>query len=524
VTDLSLSTQIESLLNVRWNSPDEVAAADQDALGDSVRALIEDPALQAESLGTQLDVLRHVQALYGQSWHRSATQLSGPVERLFARYLGLPEFGLDEACMVYDLLYLLYWCSTGSFEEQRCFGDRVVTPFTQSISVRWPSSGLPRSLAGGSGRRLRVALLSQFCVPGGGNAIAGAVETIVRALGQHRSGAFDLYLYAWMFHDADFLARLAELGARVRALEAGTYADRLAQIETGLQADEIDVAITDMNSALPTVLFERRGAPIQIYFQLGMPFWPVREIDGVFRTWQPAPERMGFEARKCFDMTGSWNLAELNPAVDPSAIERERSELPVGVRTIGSYGRLAKITPAYMQIVRGILDRNTGVVAVLGGVGDPGPIREFVAQHALTDRVYLIHRYVDGHAWGHILDVFLDTFPVQGGASCREVVAKGKPVVSMLSPETPNLARERLAALVATDAMGYEDTVCRLLQDPEFYRSTCIATAALAAKMPDALEFAARLEAGIRQVIAMSRPRHPLRKLVANMLDFRFGQ
>ena len=113
-----------------------------------------------------------------------------------------------------------------------------------------------------------------------------------------------------------------------------------------------------------------------------------------------------------------------------------------------------------------------------------------------------MNEFVDGHVWGHFLDVFLDTFPLTGGYSCREVMAKCKPIVHMLSEEMPNLNTFLDPQLQATHADEYVAHVSRLLTDSDHYRRTCERAAEIAREHEDTKPFAATFHSALQKVLS----------------------
>src|SRR5205823_7542996 len=122
----------------------------------------------------------------------------------------------------------------------------------------------------------------------------------------------------------------------------------------------------------------------------------------------------GFERDKCFTIgTGPWDLPALAPPTDPDRVAAKRARFPNDTRLIGTYGRLAKISPEFLGVVTEILRQLPNVTVILGGTGDGTWIRQFIAEQGLAGRLELIDHYVDGHVWGQMLDVFLETFPYE---------------------------------------------------------------------------------------------------------------
>lgn len=501
----SLDERIDALLLIRWHNRAEIAAADHPGVASLILSILEDAGIDSLPPERLRQVIAHVSALYGGSWHRSAFSVATALGAVGARMLARPGTALDDACQLYDALYLLYWCAGAAMAEQRGFGPQVVAPFAAFVR------GLPREDAPAAPpalgpEPLRVVYLSQFASASDGNAHLPVAEHVLCSLAQHLPGRYRLSLYAWMFHDESTEREVGPLGIRVRRFDPAPAAARIAAVEAALREDGVDILVTDMNSSLPTVLFARRVAPLQVYYQLGMPFWPVGEIDHVFRVWGSDPRAMGFDPAICSPLNGPWMASEYAAPRDPALVEAARAKLPKARRLFGTYGRLVKITPDYLNIVATLLERHPDIAVAIGGSGDGAPIRAFAAARGLPpDRFALFDEYVDGHVWGRVLDVFLDTFPQQGGASCREMIAKGVPVVSAVSPDMPNLARERVKALTAKDPAAYLAIASRLAADDGFLARAQADTRALFARMPTRADYAAAFDAGIRSALRRRR-------------------
>lgn len=513
----SLNDRIASLLDIRWHNRAEIAEADHEAVSACILAILRDPAFIALPIEATRPLVEHIVALYAGSWHRSALLVAEALDA--ALMLARPGTTLDDACQLYDALLLLYWCAAASMADQRGFGPRVVEPFANFVGAMPRLGGMAPTLRHGA-KPLRIVYLSQFAAAGDGNAHLPVAEHVLCSLAQHLPQRYRLSLYAWMFHDDTTDTAFAPHGIAVRRFAPAPAAARIAAVASALRKDGVDILITDMNSSLPTVLFEQRVAPVQIYYQLGMPFWPVRNIDHIFRVWASDPRAMGFDPAICSTLNGPWVASEYAAPRDPTLVARERVRMPVGRRLFGCYGRLAKITPAYLDIIATLLGRHPDIAVVIGGSGDAAPIRAFAAARGLpAERFALFDEYVDGHVWGRLLDVFLDTFPQQGGASCREMIAKGGPVVSAVSPDMPNLAQERVASLTAADPAAYLAIASRLAGDDEFLDQARAETRALFARMPTRADYAATIDAGITQVLAR-QPATRLQGLIDRALHF----
>ena len=107
----------------------------------------------------------------------------------------------------------------------------------------------------------------------------------------------------------------------------------------------------------------------------------------------------------------------------------------------------------------------------------------------VRDRVVLQRGFVNGHVWTCVLDIFLDTWPFQGGGSVREALARGAPVVSIHSAEMPAMSLEKDAGLIAADWDGFVELTMRLLQDDACFSEARARSAEIADAMADRERF-----------------------------------
>jgi tetratricopeptide (TPR) repeat protein len=484
-----------------------LSGIDMDRLAAELLEKLSAPETDELDLERKLGLVAKVHAIYTQhwqNWHASARSLIPAVEAILDHALATPGMGLDPLCLLYDLLFFLYWYRAADTNAMRGFGDNVVTPFAAAIRDGFACGELPAIARRPLGREpLRLGYLSQFSNLSDGITVGWLGRYLLEGLSRHFPGSYRLALYAWMHYDDASLAPLEAADILVRRFTADSMSERIAAVAEAIAADEIDILITDMNTSLPAVLFERRVAPIQIFYQVGLPFWPLANIDAVFRIDYYDSTLDGFSPSQCFSMgLGPWDLSVLAPEVDAAVIASERARFPQGARLIGTYGRLAKITPDFLDIAAQLLARHSDILVILGGTGDGGWIREFITARGLTGRLEVVEGYVDGHVWGHLLEVFLDTFPQEAGFAGREVMAKSRPVVSLRSPWSE---KDRVPMLVVNDREAYADIVSRLIEDRVFYESAVSATRSFVTAGARELDHAAAVANALTAVIGRAQ-------------------
>ncbi len=490
------------LLRIDTSATAAAPAVDYAVLTEKIIALFEDPAFERLDRYERAWIFGQVQRVYAKSGHSSGLRLIPSAERQLQILAREHEPHLVALCLAYDLLYFLYWCWNNSIDHQRGFADNVVRPFSAAIRRGFPTPDLRRETIRS---KPVVGLLAQFLSPTPGNALATVNQLVLRSI---LASGYRAALFAWAHHDPETLAKIEALGVEVYTVlqnsSSTSMSDCIQATEAIVREVNPDVLITEMNSALPTVLFERRVAKLQVFYQLGLPYWPLANLDAVFNSWGVDPKKLEMAPDRCFSLPTPFDLPEYAKELDPAAIFAERAKFPAG-RLIGAYGRISKITPEYIETAAAIVDGFEDVTVIIGGPGDAEPIRRAIAATNLADKFVVVEGFVDGQLWGHLLDVFLDTYPQPGGLAVMEMIAKGKPTVYMEDPDVPNFGKFKVAELTAKDRLSYVETGRRLLSDADFYAQMARATRALSSDHPNEQDYAEALGGAIERCIHIDR-------------------
>ncbi len=465
----------------------------------SLVTLLQAPVAEVTDMARYQAALNHGFAYYFWKWDPRGGALYDPVCGAIARWAAEREPPLGLLCDLVDFIYFLVWCFEDSSTRQ-C--QLLVAP------LRAASEGFAK---GAPGRRLpppppedrqglRIAWLGMFAVSD--NAMSIALRAVAPAL---RAKGHKLDVYAWRFVDDPFRAEMKAAGAQLLEFAGGKAVDTIGAIEAQARQAPPDIVVSDMNNGVPTALFSRRLAPVQVFLQAGMPAWPVRPLHAVFNSFGFDAKEAGWGDAAMLRIDAPWDLAALNPAVPEADIAAERALLPQGTRLVGSYGRFPKVTQPYLQAVERILLRCPDITFVLGGTGDASHVKAFIAGSPAGERMVVQERWVAGHVWGHILELLLDTWPVTGGVSAREMLAKSKPVISCYSPEMPAIYRQRDPELVAPDWDRFVDIAVRLLQDGEAYAAASRRAGAMVQRFGEVQTFENELDADLRLAIRHAR-------------------
>ncbi len=257
----------------------------------------------------------------------------------------------------------------------------------------------------------------------------------------------------------------------VRDLARATPSQTVEAILAQLVADEIDILVADTNCAVATMVMQRRPARVQAFHENGFATWAIPELDLAFMgITQPSPELFAERVEMAQTPRNTaflfQKMARPQSIIDEvRAVLRAESGVADPSTVYGVYGRMAKITAAYMAQVEAILLRDPRAIFFAGGTGRISPIEDCLRTSPAADRMVIYNDFIDGHVVSECLDVFLDTFPFPGGMSCVEVQARGVPVVWM-APSSDDeqliIGDQRDQRLRARDAAHYIDLAVQL--------------------------------------------------------------
>lgn len=452
--------------------------------------------------------LQHGFAYYYWRWDRRGLALYDSLAAAIWRWARAPSPRLGLLCDLVDFTFFLVWCFEESSARQ-C--ERLILPLqtaARSFARSRPPPDLPRPVLK---RGYRVAWLAMYAQSD--NPMSAALRTVAPTL---RSLGHQLDVYTWRFRDDAFREDVTSAGAGWQELDASTPEATILAVEAQAVLDRPDIVVSDMNNAVPTALFARQLAPTQIFLQAGMPAWPVRPLDGVFNSFGFDSKKAGWGNAAMLRFDSPWDADALNPPVAEADIAAERALLPPDTRLVGSYGRFSKVSLAYLQAVEQILLSCPDVTLVLGGTGDASHVKSFIASSPAGARMWVTERYVQSHIWGHILELLLDTWPVTGGFSAREMLAKSKPVVTHHSAEMPAIHRQRDPALVAESWESFTEIAVTLLQDREAYAAACRRAGELVRRLSDIGSFEQQLDDGFHRAVGHARSRRaPLGRIMS---------
>ncbi len=380
--------------------------------------------------------------------------------RQFRRMLADPSLTNAQAMGVYDALHSLYFSGVTDVLDLRRF-DAIAQAFESWLLKRHVP--LPKTLPA-TGGTLRIAYLLHTGHDHRGNAVTPLIVSLAAAHTARPDR--EVFLYLVQYVDPDFAERISNRPFVVRSFPQNDRYDRLDEVAAAMREDHIDVVITEQNRAIATALFAQRVAPLQIWADTGFPFWSLRSLD-----WTLAPaasDPPDTTARKS-RLTWRQEAATLKQRADPSKVSAARNQFPADAFILGVFVRLIKLNPEFLRLLGELLAAEPTFRLIIAGTGDATAVQAFAADPLHVDRVLFLHENVDLNVYAQVIDVMCDTFPFIGGNACRQVMAHGTPVVSMLGTAWDTFLHEdRSPDLLAKDHRDYVDTIRRLHQNHDF--------------------------------------------------------
>jgi len=175
-------------------------------------------------------------------------------------------------------------------------------------------------------------------------------------------------------------------------------------------------------------LVASRCAPKQIYWSHGSYEYSVPNIDKrISHSEKPVDCILEYES---FSVAMDVERFH-NPYRDPTLVAEERAKYPKDAFILGVIGRLAKVnSDEYLETVAKIMEQTPNTIFIAAGSGDKDTIKEKVEKLGISDRFYM-PGFVDAHVYGHIIDLWCDTFPLKQGESLNEFIAKSKPFIPL---------------------------------------------------------------------------------------------
>lgn len=245
-------------------------------------------------------------------------------------------------------------------------------------------------------------------------------------------------------NDLEAILKLEQLGAKV--IDIGEhfnalnyYNSHLAKaltLKDTLKNDCVCVLISPNNGyGISDFLMSSNIARIQAFYSHGN---FVYDIDGITHRLTHICDNAPKITHENYEFIGipvKMDNDFYAPKIEQHIVENERKKYPMDKKIMGVITRLVKIDSIkYLKVVCELLESNKEWIYLACGAGNEFEIRKKLQSlnPSIMERFYF-SGFVDSRIYGHLIDFWLDSFPMEQGESRIEYVAKNKGIALSLS-------------------------------------------------------------------------------------------
>lgn len=253
-----------------------------------------------------------------------------------------------------------------------------------------------------------------------------------------------------------------------------SHLQKALKIRDSIINNDIDVIITEGTNDASDFILATRSAPLQIFWSHGNGYYDIEGIDKRISHFSPESPYKIEQVHVPMDRERFYN-----PPIDESLIIKEKAKYPIKNDTVvlGVIGRLVKVdSDEYLETIAKILKENQNTIFIAAGNGNEPDIRKKVEALGVSERFFM-PGFMNPHVYGHIIDIFCNTFPLDQGESFSEFLAKKGAFLNLLNREctfSGELRELKLGKKVLVYCDNLEEFKPNVCGFDEFLKTDCI--------------------------------------------------
>lgn len=236
------------------------------------------------------------------------------------------------------------------------------------------------------------------------------------------------------------------LGEQNKAVYYNSHLEKALVLREKIIKDGVEILISPNNGyGISDFLLATRAAKKQIFWSHGNFVYDIPCIDKKITHICGNQEKIMHEGYEFIGIPVKMDDCFYNPYVPEEQIAHIRAQYPKDYVVLGNIGRLVKIDhQEFLQTIISIMQQNPKTIFLACGGGNKDEICQKIKaiDSTILSRFYFTG-FVDSALYGHVIDIWLDSFPMAQGESRIEFSAKGKPSL-ILSTENKESRIERL--------------------------------------------------------------------------------
>ena len=224
--------------------------------------------------------------------------------------------------------------------------------------------------------------------------------------------------------------------------------DKALKIREWIIENNVDVLIGMHSRPEYNFLFTTRTSPHQIYWSHGNFKYMIDTID----------KRITHSSYECYDSFSlPLNIEKYDPKISIEEVLEVRRTFPKDSLILGSIGRLVKIDNfEFLETVKKIILKNPKTVYLACGSGDKNSIIEKLLKLDILEYFYF-PGHINSHIYGHVIDIWLESFPYGNGESRAEYYNKESNVFIMIYlNEDKNERRKRVSEFLEVNETSFK--------------------------------------------------------------------
>ena len=246
--------------------------------------------------------------------------------------------------------------------------------------------------------------------------------------------------------------------------------------------------ITEMPLNIGTALYYSKVSSKIMYWSPG--FTHVPWFDNILLVPELVNKNL-MKNKKYVEIPKSLNFELLNPKINLKHLNEFKNKYFISKSdfVIGTFSRYEKISKEYLDLVSKILSENSSRKIIISGTNDRS-LAENKLKIFIARKQAIVLGFSDIHILGNCCNVFLDTIPFPCGSSAIEIMAKGKPVLSLQQTNLANYKKSRVSELILKDEEELIQVTKKLENDKQFYNNMSIRSLEVAKSYDNSLELA----------------------------------
>ncbi|PAF44876.1 hypothetical protein BJI48_02035 [Helicobacter sp. 11S02596-1] len=240
-----------------------------------------------------------------------------------------------------------------------------------------------------------------------------------------------------------------------------SHLSKALSIREAIIKDAVDILISPNNGyGISDFILSSRVAPKQIFWSHGNFMYDIAQIDGKITHICAQSGAMRCEGYDFMGVSVAMESKFYNPPINADLIAKHREKFPKDKTILGVIGRLTKIDSLpYLKSIVKIMQHTPSTIFLGCGTGNVYEIKQKIATIVSNENIanpaaflerFYFPGYVDSTIYGHIIDVWLDSFPMEQGESKVEFNAKGGLILT-LSKESQSEREERIESWITNN-------------------------------------------------------------------------